>query len=555
MIEAGAWSGRFALRHTSFFRSRRIGILSAGVAACGAVAGNSAARQAPFESIAALAIAVDERAPQLPDNDYLTQEELDDLLAPIALYPDVLLSAVLASSVYPDQVISAAAFVAGGATSEQIEAQPWEEPVKAVAQVPEVISMMAAYPDWTRAIGSAFLVQAWDVMDSIQRLRSIAFENGVLETTPQQVVTVQQETQKIVIMPANPTVIYVPQYNPSVVFIRDNRAVARAGWIGFGTGIAVGAIIWGGSCNWNGGFIGWGRGWGWGGWGNTRINNNININNNRNTNVNINRPGGRPPIDRPGINRPGSGAGAPPVDRPGRPDFSRPGGDRPGAGRPGGDRPGIDRPSVDRPGINRPGGNQPGGNRPGINRPGGDAGSGVGGINRPGIRDRIGQEGSRWTPDSNRPGGQLGSNRPSDWRNNANNPGARPPSSIGSGIGANRPGGISRPAAPSNPGVNRPSTLPSTRPANPPTTRPSTLPATRAPNLPSNRAGNSGGARPQPARPQNPATLPSAGAGTGNRPSAFSGGPGQAAANRGAASRGAAAGGGGGGGGNRPSRR
>lgn len=523
----------------------------AGAAALASFAGQSGARQAPIESIAKLAFTASAPAPEMPDNDYFSEEELDDLFGPIALYPDVLLSAVLGASVFPDQVFAAATLVAGGATREQIEAQDWEDPVKAVAQVPEVVAMLAAYPDWTKAMGSAFLTQARDVMDSIQRLRAIAFDNGVLETSPQQVVTVQQETQKIVIMPANPTVIYVPQYNPSVVFVRDNRAVARAGWIGFGTGIAVGAIIWGGSCNWNGGFIGWGRGWGWGGWGNTRINNNVNIN--VNNNVNINRPGGRP--DRPAFDRPGgrppagSGnaggrpdAGRPGIDRPGRPDINRPGGDRPGINRPGGDRPSIDRPGTGRPG-----------NPSGINRPGS---GNAGGVNRPGNRDRIGQEGSRWQPNTgNRPGGGqpggiggAGGSRPSDWRNNAARPDARPPSSIGSG--ANRPGGINRPSAPSNPGVNRPTTLPANRAPNTPTTRPGNTPVTRAPNVQPNRGGNAGGNRANsPARPSNPTTMPSAGAGTGNRPSGFSGGPSNAAAARGAASRNAGGGGAGAGGG------
>ena len=476
----------------------------------------------------------------------LSDEELDDLLAPIALYPDVLLSAVLASSIYWDQLVAAAAFVRAGATQEQIEAQSWEDPVKAVAKIPEVIDMMVRYPEWTQTIGSAFLVQAWDVMESIQRLRAIAFDNGVLETTPQQVVTLQPETQKIIIVPANPTIVYVPRYNPSVVFIRDDRAAARAGFIGFGAGIAVGAIIWGGSCNWNGGFIAWGRGGGWGAWGwgprwgHTRVNNNITVNNNNNTNININRP----PVNRPG------GGG---------PAFDRPGINRPDGGRPGIDRPGISRPDINRPGIERPG----------ISRPD---------INRPGARDRIGQEGSRWTPDNSRINNQnTGGNRLNDWRNN---PSARPgmggaaspgrPGSIESGGIANRPPAITRPANPSGPaniGASRPSTLPATRPSNrpvtPPPTRAPTLPSTRPTTLPATRPANIGTNRTQ-APSTLPATRPASpalGAGTGNRPSAFSGGASTAASNRGAASRnaggggiGAGRGGGGGGAGGRPSR-
>lgn len=510
------------MNYLSFLALPRTRSIAVGAAAFFALAGSSAARQVPLELFGVLALS----APQTPASaeDHFTEEELDDLLGPVALYPDVLLSAVLAASVYPDQVFSAAAFVAGGATPESIEAQSWEDPVKAVANVPEVIAMMNAYPEWTKAMGTAFLTQAWDVMASIQRLRKIARDNGVLETTAEHVVSVNQETQKIVIMPANPTVIFVPQYNPSVVFVRDNRAVARAGWIGFGTGVVVGAIIWGGSCNWNGGFIGWGRGWGWGGWSNTRVNNNININvnNNNNSNININRPdrpqfnrpGGRPDINQPGSSRPGIS----------RPDISRPGADRPGISRPDVNRPGVNRPGTDRPSIDRPGMNRPVGNPSGINRPGGNRGA----ISRPG--DRIGQEGARWQPERinrpgtpNTPGGNTG-NRVADWRNNASRPESRPALSAGT----NRPNTITRPNAPSNPVVNRP--------AAPPTQRPAALPATRAPNV-------------QPARPTNPATLPSAGAGTGNRPSGFSGGPSNAAAARGAASRAGSGGGGGGGGG------
>ncbi len=467
------------------FRARAWPLRSAwvcvGAAQCVALA-------VPPEVVAALAAQPDPKPaestapPTAPDGgvgERLTAAELDDLLAPIALYPDVLLSAVLAASIYPEQVIAAGMFVRNGATPAQLEAQSWEDPVKAVAMVPEVITMMVAYPDWMRAIGGAFLVQAWDVMDSIQRLRGVAFDNGVLQTTPQQVVSVVQETQKIVIVPANPTVIYVPRYNPSVVFVRDDRAAARAGFIGFGAGIVVGAIIWGGSCNWNGGFIAWGRGGGWGVWGapggwhrSTRVNVNINVNNNNNRTVNINRPG----FDRPGVNRPG------------------------------GNQP-ITRLPETRNRIGQEGARW----TPDMSRSGGQPAG-----------DRLAQ----WR--ANNPG-----SRPDRSVITVPNRTRVPVPGAG-----NRPGGATRPDVPA---PERPSTfpatrapsVPSTRPAAVPTRRPATIPATRPPALPDRGTRPGGVTRPQtlPANRPDPRNFPSLGAAGGNRPSAFSG---AAAGNRGA---------------------
>ena len=392
------------------------------------------------------------KAPPADDLPRFTAEELDELLGPIALYPDVLLSAVLAAAVFPDQVAAAAVLVKKGTTDEQLEIQGWEDPVLAIAKVPEVVTMMGQYPDWTNALGTAFLIQSWDVMDSVQRLRAIAFQNGALQTTPQHIITVEPKTQYIIIAPANPTVIFVPRYYPSVVFVRDNRSVATAGLIGFGTGIVVGAIIWGGSTNWNSGVVVWGRG-GWWGWNNSNNNRTtININNNRNTNININRPGNSTNV-----------------------------------------------------GITR-------------------------------LPERIGNEGNRWTPDRSRPGvggsatgpgaSNISRDRVNDWR--ANRPDSRPPGSIavppsGPGLGGNRPStNNDRPSI-----GNRPT------PTSPPANR-----------LPATRPGVGSGASANDRLPVNrPSTLPARPAGTpttGNRTSAFSGGPGNAAANRGANSRAAA---------------
>lgn len=187
----------------------------------------------------------------------LTTAELEELLGPIALYPDELLANVLAASVYPDEVAEAANFMKSPGAKDKIDSRDWEPPVKAVAKVPDVLKMMAEFQDWTTAMGQAYLTQAQDVMATIQALRKKANANGSLVTTEQQTVVVQQDT--IYIQAADPEVIYVPSYEPAVVYVDDpyDDAVA-AGIIGFGMGIAVGAIWADLDCDWNHGCVGWG---------------------------------------------------------------------------------------------------------------------------------------------------------------------------------------------------------------------------------------------------------------------------------------------------------
>ena len=179
---------------------------------------------------------------QVPGADQLTPSELEELVGPIALYPDPLLANVLAASVYPDEVAEAAKFIAGGGKAEQVDAKPWEDPVKAVAKIPDAIKMMGQYKDWTIAMGQAYLIQAKDVMDVIQTLRKKAQETGALQTSPQQQVVVEQ--QVVYIKPADPEIIYVPTYSPSVVYVQQPASnAAAASVVGFGVGVATGLIL------------------------------------------------------------------------------------------------------------------------------------------------------------------------------------------------------------------------------------------------------------------------------------------------------------------------
>jgi hypothetical protein len=216
------------------------------------------------------------------------QEELDQLLAPIALYPDSLLSQVLMASTYPLEVVQAARWaksnqnLKGDALAKALEQQDWDPSVKSLVNFPQVLDMMNEKLDWTQKLGDAFLAQQKDVMDTVQKLRMKAYGEGNLKTTEQQKVVVEQEQKTIIIEPAKPEVIYVPTYNPTVVYgpwwypayppyyYYPPGYVAGAALFSFGVGVAIGAA-WGyawGNCNWRGGDV------------NVNINQNTNINNN-----------------------------------------------------------------------------------------------------------------------------------------------------------------------------------------------------------------------------------------------------------------------------------
>jgi hypothetical protein len=202
----------------------------------------------------------------------LKQEELDQLLAPIALYPDALLAQILMASTYPLEIVQAARWskqgnnkdLKGDQLETALQAQPWDPSVKSLVAFPQVLTMMNEKLDWTQNLGDAFLAQEKDVMDTVQTLRAKAQAAGNLKSTPEQKIVVEQAAPQqtiIKIEPASPQVVYVPTYNPMVVYgawpypayppyyYYPPGYVAAAGLVSFGVGMAVGAALWGG-CNW-----------------------------------------------------------------------------------------------------------------------------------------------------------------------------------------------------------------------------------------------------------------------------------------------------------------
>src|SRR5262245_55169760 len=161
-----------------------------------------------------------------PTQPLLKPAELDQMLAPIALHPDPLLSEVLIASTYPLEVVQADRWaksnkaLKGDALTAALGKQSWDDSVKSLVQVPDVLTMMSEQLEWTQKLGDAVLAQQADVMDAIQRLRARARANGKLESTKEQTVTVKTEGQKqyVVIEPASPSEIYVPYYEPAVVY-------------------------------------------------------------------------------------------------------------------------------------------------------------------------------------------------------------------------------------------------------------------------------------------------------------------------------------------------
>jgi hypothetical protein len=191
-----------------------------------------------------------------------TTEQLDNLVAPIALYPDAILAQVLIAATFPDQLEFAARYVKSHGTNG-IDDQNWDVSVKAVAHYPPVLNMLADRDDWTTALGQAYAVQSSDVMESVQHLREMAREQGNLQSTQQQ--TVITEGNNIRIVPAQPQVIYVPSYDPEIIYYRPAVYVgAYSGFWSFGVGFPIGAWL-SYDCDWYGRRVyydGW-RGDGW----------------------------------------------------------------------------------------------------------------------------------------------------------------------------------------------------------------------------------------------------------------------------------------------------
>ena len=222
----------------------------------------------------------------------LSAGQLDALVAPIALYPDALLSEILMASTYPLEVVEADRWVdankklKGGALKATVDKQPWGNSVKSLVATPSVLDMMSQKLTWTQQLGNALLAQQADVMDAVQRLRAKAQANSKLASNKQQTVKTEQQggRQVIVIAPAEPDTLFVPYYDPAVVYgpwpypayppyYWPAPGYVAAGvvatGIAFGAGYALGRWTTGGY---------WGGGFNWGG-NNININRNININN------------------------------------------------------------------------------------------------------------------------------------------------------------------------------------------------------------------------------------------------------------------------------------
>lgn len=220
-----------------------------------------------------------------------SQEELDQMMAPIALYPDALLSQVLMASTYPDQVVEAVQWSKGNTdlkgddAVKAVQDKSWDPSVMSLVAFPQVLDMMGQKPDWVKGLGDAFLADSDKVMDTAQSLRKKAKDAGNLKTSKEQTVTTTTDAgaQTIVIQQADPSVVYVPVYNPTVVYgvwwypayppyyyhpPGYSFSAGLASGIGFGIGIGITNALWGG--------FNWGH-------------HDIDINVNRHNNINVNR--------------------------------------------------------------------------------------------------------------------------------------------------------------------------------------------------------------------------------------------------------------------------
>ena len=227
-------------------------------------------------------------APEKAAAAVFSQEELDQTLAPIALHPDSLVAQILMASTYPLEVVQADrwakqnASLKGDALTKALESQNWDPSVKSLVNFPQVLTMMSEKLDWTQKLGDAFLADQKKVLDTIQSLRAKAQASGNLKTTKEQTVIVEEKIIKI--EPAQPQTVYVPTYNPTVVYgawpypasppyYYYPPGYVASSVLAFGAGVAMGAAwgyAWGG-CNWGGGDV------------------DIDVDRNTNINNNINR--------------------------------------------------------------------------------------------------------------------------------------------------------------------------------------------------------------------------------------------------------------------------
>jgi len=369
------------------------------------------------------------------DSKSFKPEELDQILAPIALYPDALLSQILMACGYPLEIVEAARWskanpnLKGDAAVQAVKDQSWDTSVKSLVAFPDVLKQLNEHLDWTQKLGDAMIGQQADVADSIQRLRGKAAAAGNLQSTPQQAVTTQGSGDNVqyIIQPTDPETVYVPSYNPSWAYGQWPYPAAPPVYYPFAGALASG-IFWGVGFAAAGAMFG---GWNWGGYGNSYANINVN------KAVNIDRNFDRNRVDRDGgrwEHRAEHRKGVAYRDNNTRQRFNQ--AQRPGAAQrdqfrgrldsgPGGaNRPGGGQGVANRPGggpggpggANRPGGGQGVANRPGggqVNRPQ-QRPNALGGVNQ---GQRINREGARGHQQMNRAqshsrGGGGGGGRP-----------------------------------------------------------------------------------------------------------------------------------------------
>ena len=207
------------------------------------------------------------RASQVQQYTQQTPEQLQQLVAPIALYPDSLVAQILAGSTFPESVVEADQWVQahpdlkGDALAQAVDQQPWDPSIKALTAFPSVLDNTDKNLSWTSSLGDAYYNQEQDVMDALQVMRQRAQEAGNLKTTDQQTVTTQDST--IIIEPASPEIVYVPAYDPWVVY--GGPIVAWPGWYPY-PGIWYGGPYLSFGVGYGIGYFG-GYGWGWHHWG------------------------------------------------------------------------------------------------------------------------------------------------------------------------------------------------------------------------------------------------------------------------------------------------
>src|SRR5271165_2598996 len=398
-------------------------------------------------SPSAVALPMYEPPYQEADQAPLTASDIENIVSPIALYPDQLIAQILGAATYPDQVTAASNWVnSNGGLKDQalmtaVDKQPWDPSVKALTQFPTVLDQMAKNLAWTSALGDAAYNQQKDVMTAIQKLRQEAKAAGNLKTT-KEIKVVQESPQTIVIQPANPQVVYVPTYNPTVVYGTpynppgySTAALVTTGLIAFGVGMAIGASVNNHCCG--GGYYGGGWGCNWHG-GNVMYQNNVYVSrsntfygNNRYHNNSYYKNNNRPTPNNNGRynanNRPNN-----------KQAWS--GNNNSGRGK-------LNKVNVNGD-VNIGSNNK---NRPGNNannRPGNNAGN-----NRPGNNNNAGNRpgnlGNNNNAGGNRPGNYAGGNRPGAANNNRaaaadRGYGQKPQATNASAIGGYKQGGNAR---------------------------------------------------------------------------------------------------------------